>query len=135
MALIDWDESYSVKIASMDDQHKRLMRFINQLHEAMKEGKGREAVEKVLDGLVEYTRLHFGAEERLLKLHGSPDYEDQRRAHEALIKQVLQFKDKVHEGKAPLSQEVMSFLKDWLLKHIQGMDMKYGDYLKAKGVV
>ena len=33
-----------------------------------------------------------------------------------------------------LSLQVMNFLKDWLLKHIQGSDKKYAPFLNAKGV-
>jgi hemerythrin len=29
---------------------------------------------------------------------------------------------------------VMSFLKDWLVKHIQGEDKKYGVFLNKKGI-
>jgi hemerythrin len=33
---------------------------------------------------------------------------------------------------AVLSMEVMSFLRDWLLKHIQGSDRALGTYLQAQ---
>ena len=36
MALITWDDSYSVKVDKIDGQHQKLMGLINQLHEAMK---------------------------------------------------------------------------------------------------
>jgi len=33
-----------------------------------------------------------------------------------------------------LSLEVMNFLKDWLMNHIQGSDKKYGPYLNSHGI-
>ena len=33
-----------------------------------------------------------------------------------------------------LSLEVLKFLENWLIKHIQGTDKKYGPYLNGKGV-
>jgi hemerythrin len=33
-----------------------------------------------------------------------------------------------------LSMEVMTFLKEWLLKHIMGCDKKYGPYLNSNGI-
>jgi hypothetical protein len=50
MALYDWNESYSVGVKTMDDQHKKLIGMINQLHDAMKEGKGSSEIGSVLSG-------------------------------------------------------------------------------------
>ena len=35
---------------------------------------------------------------------------------------------------ATLSMEVMIFLKNWLVNHIQGSDQKYGPHLNSKGI-
>jgi hemerythrin len=42
MALLPWNQGFSVSIKKFDDQHKQLVNLINQLHGAMKVGKGRE---------------------------------------------------------------------------------------------
>jgi hemerythrin len=134
MALITWNDSYSVKVKQMDDQHRKLVDIINHLHDAMKAGKGKEAVDKVLTDLIAYTKTHFTSEETLMKLHAYPGYDDQKKAHTALVTQVTDIQKKFEAGSAPLSQDVMTFLKDWLIKHIQGADQKYGPYFNQKGV-
>ena len=35
---------------------------------------------------------------------------------------------------ATLSLDVLQFLKDWLIQHIQGSDQKYRPHLNAKGI-
>ena len=135
MPLITWNDSYSVKVKQMDDQHKKLVDIINHLHDAMKAGKGKDAVDKVLTDLIAYTKTHFASEESLMKLHAYPGYEEQKKAHNSLVMQVVDIQKKFEAGNAPLSQDVMNFLKDWLIKHIQGTDQKYGPYLNQKGVV
>jgi hemerythrin len=133
MALIAWNDTYSVKVKEMDDQHKKLIDMINDLHDAMKVGKGKEVIGKVLNGLMDYTRRHFTAEENLMKIHGYPGYEDQRKAHNILVNQVEDLRKKFTDGGVQ-SQQVITFLKDWLMNHIKGMDQKYGAHLNSKGV-
>jgi hemerythrin len=133
MALITWNDSYSVNVKEMDDQHRKLIDIINQLHDAMKVGQGKDVIGKVLSGLTDYTRRHFTSEENLMKAHGYPGYEEQKKSHNQLVIQILDIQKKFEAGTL-LSQEVLTFLKNWLINHIQGMDQKYGPHLNGKGV-
>ncbi len=54
----------------------------------MTEGKGKESLDDVLTGLLEYTRTHFLAEESLMKLYNYPDYEEHRGKHEKMAAHV-----------------------------------------------
>ena len=45
MSFISWSNNYSVKIEHIDEQHKNIINLINQLHDAMKSGKGQEVIE------------------------------------------------------------------------------------------
>jgi hemerythrin len=133
MALITWSDSFSVHVKEMDDQHRKLVEMINQLHDAMKVGKGKEVVGKVLTGLTDYTRRHFTSEENLMRIHGYSGYDEQKKAHDNLVSQVEDIRKKYSEGSLQ-SQQVISFLKDWLVRHIQGMDRDYGPHLNSKGL-
>ena len=44
------------------------------------------------------------------------------------------YKKGFDEGKVLLSIDVIDFLKDWLINHIQGSDKKYGPFLNEKGL-
>lgn len=130
---IEWSRSYSVSVDTMDQEHQRLVDLINELYSAMCSGHGKSAVSSVLDNLIEYTKTHFAHEEKLMQKTNYPDYEAQKKAHEALVSQVMDAKQKLADGTV-LSQEVMSFLKSWLINHIQGMDQKYGEHMNKNGV-
>ncbi|AAR33734.1 bacteriohemerythrin [Geobacter sulfurreducens] len=134
MALISWSDSLSVKVKQFDDQHKKLVDMVNQLFDAMKAGKGNQVMGDILKSLIQYTQTHFAAEERIMKQYGYPDFEAHKKEHNALVMQVLDLQKQFQEGKAVLTQNVMTFLRDWLSKHIQGDDKKYGVYLNGKGV-
>ncbi len=52
MALIQWDGSFSVKVAEIDQQHQKLVSMINDLNDAMKQGKGKDVLGKIVNELV-----------------------------------------------------------------------------------
>jgi len=131
--LIIWSRSYSVGVDSMDDEHQRLIDIINNLYASMRAGRSKDAIGTILDELVDYTSTHFSHEERLMQSSGYAGYDEQKRCHESLIAQVKEIQDRYRTGTA-LGQEVMTFLKKWLINHIQGLDKRYGPVMNKKGI-
>ena len=131
--LIVWSSSYSVKVSQMDKEHQRLIDIINDLYAAMRSGRSKEAIGSILDELVAYTKTHFAHEEQLMQQSDYSGYAEQKRAHEALVAQLNEILDKYRNGTA-LGQEIMNFLKNWLINHIQGLDKQYGPAMHKKGI-
>jgi hemerythrin len=134
MALMTWSDKFSVQVRQCDEEHKQLINLINNVHDAMKVGQGKQIVGQVLDALISYTKSHFAAEEQLMKANGYPDYESHKKEHNQLTMTVVDFRKEYLEGKVPLTQSIMNFLKDWLTNHIQGVDKKYGPFFNGKGI-
>ncbi len=134
MALMDWNPTLSVKVRKFDDQHKKLVELLNQLHDGMKAGQGNAVLGNVLQSLITYTATHFKDEEQVMQANGYPDLPRHKAEHEKLVKQVLDLQKKFQAGGGVLTLTVLSFLKDWLFTHIQGEDKKYGVFLNAKGI-
>ena len=132
--LFPWSDAYSVKVGVIDMQHKTLVDLINELHQAMMTGSGNEHLGKILASLIKYTQAHFKAEEGILQLNQYPDFANHKAEHERLTRTVLDFQGKFQRNEIGLTTEVMDFLKDWLSKHILGVDKRYSPYLNAKGV-
>jgi hemerythrin len=134
MAFFNWQESYRTGIAKIDDQHRRLVDYLNDLYTAMQSGQGRDALERVFKGLLAYTQQHFAAEEGLLKRYRYPDYEAHKAVHDKLTAHVQHLYAQFQAGAIASPIQITNFLKDWLQKHILGTDQKYAPYLKSKGV-
>jgi len=133
---VNWSEQYSVKVKELDNQHKKLFDIINKLDSNMRLGKGREILGLVLKDMVEYTKVHFTTEERILRNTGYPDYDKHKSIHENVTEKVSSIHKKYLEGNAlTLSIETMDYLKNWLSKHILGTDHMYIQHLNSKGVV
>ena len=64
MALMKWDESFSVGVKEIDAQHQKLVAMINELHAAMKEGKVHDVLGEIISGMAKYTIFHFETEEK-----------------------------------------------------------------------
>jgi hemerythrin len=135
MPLITWNDTYKTSIASIDEQHKKLVGIINDLHDAMSKGQGREALTKTLNGLIEYTRIHFKYEEKLMVTHNYVGYAKHKAEHDELIQKVLDLQHMYQTQSLGLTVPIMNFLKDWLTNHIARSDKMYAPYLKSKGVV
>jgi hemerythrin len=131
---MEWTPAYSVSVKKFDDQHKKLVDLVNQLHDAMKAGEGNTMLGVVLQSLIAYTGTHFADEERMMQANGYPDYAKHKASHESLVKQVLDLQKKFQGGTEILTLPVMTFLKNWLVNHIQGEDKKYGQYFNTKGI-
>jgi len=136
MAFFEWNDQYSVGVANVDEQHKKLVGYLNDLFEALNVGKGKEILDSILDNMVEYTQYHFATEEKLMKLHGYPGYDDHKKKHDKLAEHVLDLKSQYAAGNivkvSPI--QIGIFLKDWLSKHIMGTDKLFGPFLNSKGV-
>ena len=134
MAFMDWNSSLSVNIVEIDNQHKKLVGMINELSDAMKARKGNEVIGKILNGLVDYTKTHFAAEEKYFAQYGYPDTAAHKQEHATFINEINKFKQDFESGKLSISIDVLKFLSNWLVTHIKGTDQKYSKFLNDKGV-
>jgi len=134
LAFMTWSDSYSVQVRAIDEEHKQLFKMINDLHSAMKSGQGSVVVGKVLDRLIQYTRLHFANEEEAMAKAEYPAFVSHVAAHRELTQQVEELSVKVKGGTAGVSVEVMDFLQRWLTDHILHMDQKYAPFLNGPRV-
>lgn len=128
MPLMQWEERYSVHIANIDDQHKKLFLLINQLHDAMSKGKAEDVMQSVLGELLVYTKTHFAAEEKLMESKNYPGLAPHVAQHRKFVEKLATFQKEFTEHKATLSIGLMTYLRDWLTGHILQTDHQYSDF-------
>lgn len=128
---ISWKEEFETGIPEMDRQHMWLVGLINDLYVSMEFGTSAET-EKVLQGLVEYTKIHFTNEERLQERHGYPDLQTHRKMHDDLLAEALDFRKRFHHGEPGIEANLMWFMKDWLINHIKLQDTKIAGHILGK---
>lgn len=134
MAYIDWHDDYSVKIELIDDQHKAMIRAMNDLYEVIIAGKNKQELTGSMGSLIEVTETHFKTEEELIISHSYPEHEVHKAAHDSLLEQIRELQESFIRGEMKLTVDVLDFLFDWLMHHIQEVDKSYMAYLNSRGV-
>ena len=128
--LVQWVDKMNTGIELIDAQHQMLCNYLNTLYRAMQTKQTGSALHEIIDNLVEYTVNHFSTEEQFFTNSAYPDTKAHKEIHRNFEKQVADFAAKMRSGEALLSMELLEFLKDWLLKHINGTDHAYIPYVK-----
>jgi hemerythrin len=134
----EWDQTLSVGVQEIDDQHKELIQRINDLREAVGEGRGKSEIGKTLKFLEEYVDEHFGTEERFMGLHPYAGSSGHHKAHAVFRKELAELKRKLEALQARgevtsfLSLDIQRKLSDWFVNHIGRVDKALGAHLKGK---
>jgi hemerythrin len=125
---VEWKPFYSVGDATIDGQHKRLLRMVDDLYAAVQMGHGRSRVQDVLDRLADYTTTHFDHEERVMRGCGYPNFDAHKTMHDEMRRRALELRA---DPDAILEHDLLQFLKNWWTRHIQNQDKAYAPYLDA----
>ena len=136
---LSWNDSYSVGIESIDNDHKKLILLINNLQTSIDYKTDNEFEKQTLDEVVDYTKYHFTREEDLMEKNGYSDFVAHKAQHQKMIDKVTELvqaykKDESKGIKAGAIESLLMYLKSWLINHINGTDQEYSEYLISKGV-
>lgn len=132
--MLEWKPDYSVGVARIDAQHRKLFDYVNELESAMRQGQGRQVISKVLRNLAAYTKEHFAAEEGLMRKAEYPDLARHKAVHDGFVAQVAEFERRHEAGELSVTVEVVSWLGDWVRNHVLKMDQQYAPHLASRKV-
>lgn len=125
MSLFEWNSSYEFGIDDIDNQHRKLVRILNNLFDSHNSGADRASIGAIIDELVFYTKVHFNNEEKYMEDINFSNLKDHRLIHRDLTSQVLKIQEDFKNGKAHIDDQLLDFLKSWLSNHILVEDKKY----------
>ena len=131
---VTWKEEYSVGIKSIDTDHKKLLQLINRLQTSSIYQTGEAFDKEALDELIAYTKFHFAREEKMMEENGYPDFDAHKQQHINMTDQVVQKIKEYEDDHEKTIEDLLDYLKNWLINHINGTDKKYSAFLLEKGV-
>ena len=130
-----WVPEYNTGIDVIDDQHKRILDYINEIVE-ISDGTDRARVKQILDNIIDYTQSHFTFEESLQEEAGYNYRVPHKRVHDLFIKKIESYRDRFEMGQS-IEGELHEVLSKWLINHIQRDDADYVGAVKEnmKGII
>lgn len=126
--------SEAAGVQAMDDQHGILVDTLNALRQQLAHGNGRAKLNEQMARLVEFTDMHFGCEESLLRRHGFPGLERHRAAHQSLMDQIRFAVSHAEFGDEAELHRMLGFVRGQCLEHVEGLDREYSRWLNERGV-
>jgi hemerythrin len=132
--MVVWDDKYATGIQLIDSQHKKLFSLTNELFRAcLNKDEALDGVFKETMGrMVEYVRFHFGAEQEMLQRIKYPDYQEHKKQHDTLVRDILESVKEYNVGKKLVPNQFVRTLRDWILSHIAVTDKLYVSYIAAQ---
>ena len=128
---IEWSNDLAVHHEQLDTEHRYLIGIINELHDAIAEGRGRDAVSDTLARLADYTIWHFDREEQIMRRVGYPHLDEHVAQHGALIDELGKRAWELEVGEDAVTERTMAFLKDWISTHLRIDDKNLVTYIAA----
>lgn len=134
MKLITWNDNYSVNVAEIDNQHKEIIRIINELYVSIVEGKSRNTMDKIFKDLTEYATNHFKTEEDYFDKFNYPESSFHKQQHKDIAKKIEEFKKRNEEGSEVLDSEILHFLMSWFIQHVILIDKRFTECFRENGL-
>jgi len=130
--LVKWSSTFSVGVKVVDDQHKGLLNLVNDMfnHVSESEEEERAYFNSVIQRALQYVKVHFDTEEKIMIHTNFPGYYEHKKAHDAFVVNVIDNAQKFDTGKQLPLADFTRFLKEWILTHIAIMDKQYFSYFK-----
>lgn len=132
--MLEWDESFSVRVQEIDDQHKKFIDAINRFQAAVDSGEASQEFAKLLDFLISYSEFHFKTEEDYFAKFGFEEADSHKEQHLAFIEIVKAYQARFEADDLIVPEEVSTFLNNWLREHILSSDKRYVACLRENGL-
>jgi hemerythrin-like metal-binding protein len=124
-----WSRSMSVGVPELDEDHRVLIRIINQLADNSAETDRVGVLRQCLLSLLRYAEFHFAREEKVMTACDFPGLTHHKEEHRAFTDHMRSLAEALDDDKLPaaeiVNQDLLTYLKDWLNHHILIEDMSY----------
>lgn len=120
MTIIQWSSTFATGVREIDDQHRRLVGYINELHTITPQAG--QDLSRILESAIDYTLYHFAFEEALMESSGYGLLDAHKRIHDAFADELRVLKQRFTAG-TMTAECLKEALARWLFDHISKADI------------
>lgn len=132
MERMPWDEKYSVRIKEIDGLQQKYMEILNRLIDLRNEEAEAKLIADAFADLVEFVRYYCTAEEKMLMRLNYPELEMHKKEHKDLVKAAMKYRRWFAEDPANLTDEVVTYFREWAAIHFRETDFRYGPFIRLQ---
>lgn len=130
MNMVIWNPAWETGIPLIDQQHQALLAQFEALLVAIHENHSDDRIPPLLQFLADYVDTHFSMEEGLMQVADYPGFAGHKAIHDRMRARVGQLVEAAKGNPAALTEEVIDFMTDWLLRHINEEDRRMAQHVR-----
>jgi hemerythrin len=133
MNQIKWLKDYRVGVKKIDEQHRELFGLVSRLQDILTQGWNSDKIREVFDLLIEGIIMHFSEEEGYMRMYRYNDQLSHVVQHRELVREIERLETQWNMGRLVATPELVDYLHNWLVLHVEGPDKKLGLFLQERG--
>lgn len=124
--MILWKDEYTTGVASIDEQHRRLLEIANQAYELLKNNLYVDKYDEILailEELKNYTVYHFQSEEKYMQSINYKKFLSHKVEHTDFINKITDLDlNNIDHNQDQAILEILDFVVAWIDSHILKRD-------------
>ncbi len=122
MKFIEWNDEFSVGVASVDHEHRQLIELISAFQRKIEEDDSIDVKLEYLGETYAQISAHFALEEKIMRESHYERYEDHKSDHERLLDQLRDIMDATEDDQEIDNETLGAELETWFSRHFQEKD-------------
>ncbi len=129
--MIKLKDKSNIGVSIINDGHKAFIGILNKATIVSEHNGNTEEIKELLGEIIEYSHKYFLKEEDCMIKFKFPDYQLHKKEHLAFTSKTIMCYHNLLMGDYQISNEILEYLKTWLVNHIQVSDKQYVNCLNG----
>lgn len=126
MQKIYWNNLFKIGIEDIDDDHKKILAYINKLDDALNSEESVETIMAIFEKLILLSTSHFEHEDDLMQKYNYSEKEVHQKEHLKFINTISHYKSAIlKKSSKDQLKKLHQEAAQWFIQHIINEDMKF----------